>query len=118
MGFSAAPPCGRGGGLCRCIGCLIPRAVTTMTETRRIPMHRRTCTVSPGRIDISPSRNSIVWPLVGLMVGGLCFVAIVFGLGTLPFPLVILLLLVGVVIVPLSGMGLVYSFVGGNVAAG
>ena len=86
-----------------------------MTETRRIPMHRRTCTVAPGRIDISPSRNSIVWPLVGLMVGGLCFVAIIFGLGTLPFLLVILLLLVGVVIVPLSGMGLVYSVVGANV---
>lgn len=85
------------------------------TATRRIPMHRRSCVVTPGRIDISPSRHAIVWPLVGLLVGGLCFVAIVLGLGTLPFLLVVLLLLVGVVVVPLSGMGLVYSVVGANV---
>lgn len=78
-------------------------------------MHRRTCTIAPGRIDIRPSQSSIAWPLLGLLVGTLCFLAIVVGLGTLPFPLVILLLLIAVVVVPLSGMGLVYSVVGANV---
>jgi hypothetical protein len=57
----------------------------------------------------------MAWPLVGLGVAGLCFVAIVLGLSTLPFPLIVLLFLVAVVIVPLSGMGLVYSLVGANI---
>lgn len=78
-------------------------------------MHRRTCTVTPGRVDIRPSQGSVAWPLAGLLVGALCFVAIILGVGTLPFLLVILFLLIAVVVVPLSGMGLVYSAVGANV---
>lgn len=82
---------------------------------RRIEMERRVCVVTPGRIEVRPSRASLIVPVAGLALGFLCFAAVIALVGTLPFPLLVLLLLLAVVILPISGMGFVYSALGAHV---
>lgn len=90
------------------------RAPTSATS-RRISMDRRQCVVTPDRIDIRPSRVAILLPAAGLLAGLFLFAAVVLWQSTLPFPLVILLVLAAVLLLPLSGMGLVYSVAGAHV---
>jgi hypothetical protein len=78
-------------------------------------MDRRVRVVTPDRIDIRPSRASIVLPAAGLLAGLALFAIVVFWQSALPFPLVVLLVLTGVLLLPLSGMGLVYSVAGAHV---
>ena len=82
---------------------------------RRIDMDRRVCVVAADRIEVRPSRGSAAVPVAGLAVGFLCFAAVIVWADSLPFPLLMLLLLAAVAILPISGMGFVYSAVGANV---
>lgn len=74
----------------------------------RIAMDRRRCIVTPDRVDIRPSRSSILLPSAGAILGLLLF-AVVFWQSALPFGLVVLLVLAAVLVLLLSGLGLVYS---------
>jgi len=87
----------------------------TAATARRISMDRRMCVVTPDRIDIRPSRASILLPAAGLLAGLLLFAVVVLWQSALPFPLVVLLVLAAVLLLPLSGMGLVYSVAGAHV---
>jgi hypothetical protein len=87
----------------------------TAAPSRHISMDRRLCVVTPDRIDIRPSRASIVLPAAGLLAGLTLFAVVVLWQSALPFPLVILLVLAAVLLLPLSGMGLVYSVAGAHV---
>jgi hypothetical protein len=86
---------------------------------RRIELARRTCLIRLDRIDVRPSRSALVPPLVGFVLGGLCFglllASILVWNSAFPFPLLAVLLLVSLICLPLSGMGLVYAAFGANV---
>jgi hypothetical protein len=84
-------------------------------EPRRIPLHRAVCTIEADRMTVRPSRGSILPPLVGLLAGLAGLVSILLWTGALPFPLLALLLTGALLIIPLSGVGLVYSIGGARV---
>lgn len=82
---------------------------------REIDLHRRVCVVKPDVIDIRPARSAAVAPLLGFLLGVLCFISVVFWLESIPFPLVLALMFFALILVPFSGMGFVYSVFGANV---
>jgi hypothetical protein len=96
-------------------GPTIPEPATEQTASRRVELHRRVALIRPGKITIRPSRRATLGPLVGFALGIACCAAIWFGLGWLPLPLLVLLLLFAIVSIPLSGTGLVYSLIGAHV---
>jgi len=71
--------------------------------------------ITPDVVDIRPARSAAIAPLLGFLLGVLCFVAVLFWIQSLPFPLVLLLMGAAIVLVPFSGMGFVYSIYGANV---
>jgi hypothetical protein len=84
-------------------------------ERREIDLHRRVCVITPDVVDIRPARSAAIAPLFGFLLGVLCFVAVLFWIQSLPFPVVLLLMGAAIVLVPFSGMGFVYSIYGANV---
>jgi hypothetical protein len=84
-------------------------------ERREIDLHRRVCVIRPDSIDIRPARSAAVVPLLGFLLGIFFFVAVLFWLESVPFPLALLLMGAAIVLVPFSGMGFVYSVYGANV---
>ena len=82
---------------------------------REIDLHRRVCVIKPDVIDIRPARSAALAPFIGFLLGVACFVAVLFWLNVLPFPLVLLLMGAAILLVPFSGMGFVYSVYGANV---
>ncbi len=82
---------------------------------REIDLHRRVCVVEPERIDIRPARSAAIVPLLGLILGVLAAAAALALLEHLPFMLAVLLLGIAILVVPLSGMGFVYSLYGASV---
>jgi hypothetical protein len=89
--------------------------VAAAAETKNIVLDRRLCIVRPGRIDVRPSSGAIILPIIGLLVSGSSFVAIALWLNDLPVLVLALLLVPGLLIFPLSAMGLVYSIIGTHV---
>ena len=80
------------------------------TDARReIYLDRRVCTLTPDRIDVHPARSIVFLPLLTLLIGLAAFPVIYFWGGSLSLGLRLLLTLGAVVLVPLSGVGLVYS---------
>lgn len=85
------------------------------TAVRHIPLDRRICTIREDRIDIRPSRGAIVVPLFGALLSIIVFVVIGLTINVLPAVVLALLLIPGIIILPLSLMGLFYSLVGAHV---
>jgi hypothetical protein len=90
-------------------------SVTTRLERREIPLNRRVAILTGERIDVRPARSALVGPLLGLVVGVGCALAIWFGMSVLPLPLLAVLLIVAVVAIPFAGIGLVYALVGAHI---
>ncbi len=89
---------------------------TTAIDVRReLYMDRRVCSVSAERIDIHPARSIIFLPLFTLAIGLAAFPIIYFWADALPLTARFLLTLGAIVIVPVSGVGLVYSIAGAHV---
>ncbi len=86
-----------------------------LADRRRIALHRRVAQIGLERIDIRPSRRAVVAPLSGVLAGAASFATIAVFRDTLPVPILGLLLVVAVVLLPLSGMGMVYSLFGTNI---
>ncbi|HLB29551.1 MAG TPA: hypothetical protein VJM69_05405 [Dehalococcoidia bacterium] len=85
------------------------------TSRRHIPLHPQVCTIREGRIDVHPSRTAVVFPLAGFLLGALAVTLVALGRDSLPMLALALLLLAGLLLIPLSGLGLVYSLVGAKV---
>ncbi len=85
------------------------------TQRREIDLHRRVCLITPDVVDIRPAKSAAVVPLLGFFLGVGCFLAVLFWIDRLPFTLVLLLMGGAILLVPLSGMGFVYSIYGANV---
>ena len=82
---------------------------------REIYLDRRVCTATPERIDIHPARSIVFLPLITLLLGLAAFPVIFFWGGSLSVGVRLLLTLGAVVLVPVSGLGLVYSIAGANI---
>lgn len=81
-------------------------------EVSRIPLDRRVLVVRPNRIDLRPERGAVVFPLIGLLIGLTLFACVVLFASDLSVTVLMLMLIPGIIIAPLSAMGLVYSIVG------
>lgn len=84
-------------------------------ESKRIVLDRRICIVRPQRIDIRPSGGAIVLPALGLLGSVVSFSVIAIFANQLPVAVLALLLIPGIIVCPLSAMGLLYSLVGAHV---
>ncbi len=71
--------------------------------------------LSPGRVEVRPARSLLIVPGAGLALGVGAVLALVLSGFNLPLVLDALLLLVALVLIPFSGMGVVYALVGANV---
>jgi len=91
-------------------------AETTLdsSERRELYLDRRVCLVTPGRIDIHPARSIVFLPLITLVLGLAVFPLIFFAGDSLSIPVRLLLTLAAIVVVPLSGLGVVYSIAGAH----
>ncbi len=90
-------------------------ALGQTTERRFLYMDRRVCSITPERIDVHPARSIIFLPLTTLLVGIGIFPVVYFWSASLPLWLLFGLTMTAIVIVPLSGVGLVYSIAGAHV---
>jgi hypothetical protein len=82
---------------------------------REIYLDRRVCSVTPQRIDVHPARSLVVLPLLMLLLGIAAFPIMYFWGGSLSLELRMGLTLGALFIVPLSGIGLVYSIAGAHI---
>jgi hypothetical protein len=94
-------------------------ADATSPRRRYVELAKRTCIIDPDRIAVRPSPGALLPPLLGVLLGGGCFALILLDIvrwsGTLPFPLLTVCLLAALLLIPLSGMGLIYGAIGSNV---
>ena len=88
--------------------------LTNATAEREIYLDRRIVKITPDRIDIHPARSIVFLPLITLLLGLAAFPVIGFWGGSLSIPLRLLLTLGAIVLVPFSGIGLVYSIAGAH----
>lgn len=80
-------------------------------------LHRSVAKIQPEKIEIRPALSAAIAPLIGVLIGGGAFTLVLLGALGANFPiwLMALSLMVAVLLLPLSGMGLVYSLVGASV---
>jgi hypothetical protein len=83
-------------------------------QRREIYLDRRVCLVTPGRIDIHPARSIIFLPILTLLLGLAAFPAIFFLGDSLSVTVRLLLTFGAIILVPISGLGIVYSVAGAN----
>ena len=81
---------------------------------REFYLDRRICTAMPDRIEVHPARSIIFLPLLTLLLGMAAFPAIYFWGGSMSVEVRLGLTLVALVVVPLSGLGVVYSVAGAH----
>jgi len=85
------------------------------TSRRELYLDRRVCTITPNRIDIHPARSLVILPIITLILGLLAFPVIFFWGGSLSIELRLLLTFAAIIVVPFSGIGLVYSIAGAHI---
>lgn len=80
-------------------------------------LHRSVAKIRPEKVEIRPALSAAIAPLIGVLIGGGAFTLVLLGAlgGNLPIWLMALSLMFAVILLPLSGMGLVYSLVGASV---
>jgi hypothetical protein len=88
-------------------------ALTNQTA-RELYLDRRVVTIRPERIDVHPARSIIFVPLITLLLSLSIFPAIYLWGDSLSLTVRVGLTLAAIVIVPISGMGLVYSIGGAH----
>ena len=84
---------------------------------RTVYLHRRVVNIRPDRIEIRPPRSAVVFPLLGVLATAGLLTLMGTSVDSLPFWLLPLMLLVAVVLLPLSGISLVYALLGAQVVA-
>ena len=97
-----------------------PAAVATDLEPlarRQLLLHRRVVQISPDRIEVRAPRSLLVLPALGVGLTSFIAYAIVTWTDALPFWALPVLLLIAVVVLPLSGLGLIYAVFGAQVVA-
>ncbi|MYF81958.1 MAG: hypothetical protein F4177_09450 [Chloroflexi bacterium] len=94
-----------------------PQAVDEPLAPRTVFLHRRVVTITPDRIEVRPPRSAVVVPLVGVALTAGLLALLGTSVDSFPFWLMGILLLFAVVLLPLSGISLVYALLGANIVA-
>ncbi len=92
-------------------------AVAEPLAPRSLFLHRRVVRISPERIEIRPPRSAVVFPTIGVAVTAGLLALLGTSVDSLPFWTLPLLLLVAVLLLPLSGISLVYALMGAQIVA-
>lgn len=90
-------------------------SLPAVAPARRIDMDGRRCVVTPDRVAIRPSRSLVLLPAAGLALGLLLVAAAVFWRSAIPSPLAILLVVMGAVVLGISGVGIIFLALGAEV---
>ena len=94
-----------------------PEAVAEPLAERTLFLHRRVVNIKPNRIEIRPPRSAVIVPLFGVAVTAGLLALMGTSVDSIPFWLMGILLLFAVVLLPLSGISLVYALMGANIVA-
>ena len=94
-----------------------PGAVAEPLAPRTVFLHRRVVTITPDRIEIRPPRSAVIVPLLGVAATAGLLALLSTSVDSFPFWLMGVLLLAAVVLLPLSGISLVYALMGANIVA-
>ena len=94
-----------------------PESVADPLEQRTRFLHRRVVTITPDRIEVRPPRSAVIVPLLGVALTAGLLVLLGTSVDSFPFWLMGVLLLFAVVLLPLSGISLVYALLGANIVA-
>ncbi|MCY3559255.1 MAG: hypothetical protein OXH13_11545 [Chloroflexi bacterium] len=94
-----------------------PQAMDEPLAPRTVFLHRRVVTITPDRIEVRPPRSAVVVPLVGVALTAGLLALLGTSVDSFPFWLMGILLLFAVVLLPLSGISLVYALLGANIVA-
>ena len=94
-----------------------PQTIAQPLAPRTLILHRRVVTIRPERIEIRPPRSAVVVPLVGVALTAGLLALLATSVDSFPFWLMGILLLFAVVLLPLSGLSLVYALMGANIVA-
>ena len=99
--------------------CLLerPEAVAEPLAERTLFLHRRVVNIKPNRIEVRPPRSAVIVPLLGVAVTAGLLALMGTSVDSIPFWLMGILLLFAVVLLPLSGISLVYALMGANIIA-
>jgi hypothetical protein len=84
-------------------------------ERRDVLLHRRVAKIRPERIEIGPPRSAVVVPLIGLALTAILLAVIVTWTESLPFWVLPVMLFVAVLLLPMSGLTLVFAVFGAHV---
>lgn len=94
-----------------------PEAIGQPLAPRTLFLHRRVVRISPDRIEIRPPKSAVVVPLFGVALTAGLLAVMANSVDSFPFWLMGILLLFAVVLLPLSGISLVYALMGANIIA-
>lgn len=94
-----------------------PDAVDEPLAERTLFLHRRVVTIKPDRIEVRPPKSAVVVPLFGVALTAGLLALLATSVDSFPFWLMGILLLFAVVLLPLSGLSLVYALMGANIVA-
>ncbi len=94
-----------------------PRAIDEPLQPRTLFLHRRVVTIRPQRIEVRPPRSAVIVPLLGVALTAGLLALMGTSVDSFPFWLMGILLLFAVVLLPLSGISLVYALLGANIIA-
>ncbi len=94
-----------------------PEPVREPLAARTLFLHRRVVTIRPERIEVRPPRSAVIVPLFGVALTAGLLALMGTSVDSFPFWLMGILLLFSVVLLPLSGISLVYALLGANIVA-
>lgn len=94
-----------------------PATVEQPLAPRTLFLHRRVVRISPERIEIRPPKSAVIVPLFGVALTAGLLAVMANSVDSFPFWLMGILLLFAVVLLPLSGISLVYALMGANIIA-
>ncbi len=84
---------------------------------RTLYLHRRVVKIRPERIEIRPPRSAVIMPALGVAVTAGLLALVGTSVDNLPFWSLPVILLVSVLLLPLSGISLVYALLGAHIVA-
>ena len=84
---------------------------------RTVYLHRRVAAIGPDRIEIRPPKSAAILPLAGAGATAGLLALLGTSVGSLPLWLSAIILLASVILLPLSGISLVYALLGAHITA-
>ena len=84
---------------------------------RTVYLHRRVAVIGPDRIEIRPPKSAAILPLAGAGATAGLLALLGTSVGSLPLWLSAIILLASVILLPLSGISLVYALLGAHITA-